>query len=358
MKNNNNNLYLIYKDLRRNSNTQDGSIKLISFLSVSMMLFVHLIFLVVYILTKNIPLFFYDLFSIFVYLYFLYNVNNHPRRYYIFTFSEIYLHVILATTLYGWTPGFHFWFLAMICALNLPIHTQSERQVKLSFHLGLVFIATFYILAVLFAGREYSFQIPLGFFSKCAIYTLNTFITFTCSLVFIYFNKYNIQRVRTELTRKADFDQLTNLYNRYAIRSIMESKIRRKEAFSLAIIDIDFFKKINDTYGHNVGDVVLIELSNALKDFLDKDFSISRWGGEEFIVLTSKFSYKEFTEKLDNLRDIISKKEFKIDKNIIKFTISIGTYKYSRRLDIDTLIDRADQNLYKAKETGRNKLIS
>jgi len=164
------------------------------------------------------------------------------------------------------------------------------------------------------------------------------------------------------LYQKAITDPLTGLYNREYMFEYLTNKMKEVKRYhfplSIAIIDIDFFKKINDTYGHLIGDCVLKELSNLLKqNFRDTDV-VARYGGEEFIVIIPFASKKEAFKKMESFRKLV--KEFVFcDKKYIKLTISVGVAQLDIKKDnIESLIKKADDRLYEAKKSGRNRVIS
>ena len=118
------------------------------------------------------------------------------------------------------------------------------------------------------------------------------------------------------------------------------------------MIDIDHFKLINDTFGHQVGDFVLRELSKNISKNLKDDYFFARWGGEEFMILCPFSDIKQLEELAKNLQLIISSIDFNPLKNL---TISIGITNYQVNDSEDTIQIRVDKALYKAKENGRNR---
>ena len=149
-------------------------------------------------------------------------------------------------------------------------------------------------------------------------------------------------------------DPLTGIYNRRhfddVFNRIYEEAKNQNIGFSFMIIDIDHFKKFNDTYGHDVGDKVLKTVVNTVKANIRKNLDMFfRFGGEEFVILTS--DSKDGAVKL-------AKKLNKLEYNSIeKITISIGVSFYRKGIQKDELIKIADNNLYKAKENGRNQVV-
>ena len=152
-------------------------------------------------------------------------------------------------------------------------------------------------------------------------------------------------------------DYLTKLYNRREIESVIETEITRADRystnFSIVFIDIDKFKNINDTFGHNVGDDVLVELSKILKLKSRKTDTVGRWGGEEFIIVCSETDIDGAFDFANNLRETIENHKFLTVKQI---TISCGISQYEKTDTLSSVIAKADGALYQAKETGRNKV--
>jgi diguanylate cyclase (GGDEF)-like protein/PAS domain S-box-containing protein len=151
-------------------------------------------------------------------------------------------------------------------------------------------------------------------------------------------------------------DSLTELYNRAEFTKRIKEKIksaqRYNEEFSFAIFDIDHFKKVNDTYGHKVGDDVLITLSNCLSQHIRDDDFLARWGGEEFVIIANHTSVNNLTLLIKKLQKELAKSSFAPVENI---TLSFGLAVYKNGDTKDSLLKRADRALYIAKENGRNR---
>jgi diguanylate cyclase (GGDEF)-like protein len=154
-------------------------------------------------------------------------------------------------------------------------------------------------------------------------------------------------------------DSLTNIYNKRYLMKKLEENIdtskRYNKTFSVVIFDIDYFKKVNDTYGHIEGDFTLKEVTNFLSSSIRDDDVLGRYGGEEFMVIMPNTELNEAYIAADTYRDELSK--LVIGSNNIKITISGGVAEYREDDSILDIINRADNNLYKAKESGRNKII-
>jgi len=160
--------------------------------------------------------------------------------------------------------------------------------------------------------------------------------------------------------QKSITDSLTSLYNREYMNIQLEtliSKTRRDNSdLSLMLVDIDFFKKVNDTYGHLVGDTVLIKVANILKTKTRDIDMVVRYGGEEFVIILPNTNKQNAINLANKLNIEVSKIIFEELDNT-NITISIGVSKYIKEDTMQSLIKRADDALYEAKDTGRDKVI-
>jgi len=178
-------------------------------------------------------------------------------------------------------------------------------------------------------------------------------------------NEEKFRQLAQELKEASIKDYLTNVYNRRYVferlDQILELYKRKGHIFSLAILDIDYFKKVNDTYGHQAGDFILKELTRIIGGEIRKTDILGRYGGEEFIVVfqdLDKHSSELVIQRcLEKTRETV----FQYEENEIKFTFSCGISDILEldegHLSIETLANMADKRLYSAKNTGRNKII-
>ncbi len=155
-------------------------------------------------------------------------------------------------------------------------------------------------------------------------------------------------------------DALTGLYNRRHFDNTVEREFLRSKRYggdlTIAIIDIDFFKKINDTYGHLCGDYVLKEVAYLISDNFRKTDLVFRYGGEEFVALLTETSLESAKIPLERLREKIENSNFIYAGQQIKVTVSIGA-SINTTETVSEFLDNADKALYRAKNAGRNKLI-
>jgi len=165
-----------------------------------------------------------------------------------------------------------------------------------------------------------------------------------------------------ELEKINQRDSLLGIYNRrYFFKIIEENKIRNmNDKFAIVMVDIDDFKKINDTYGHQFGDKILINTANAISNCMDKDDILARYGGEEFILYISNFTDEESVyNKIEIVRRSLQRSKVSFNNEYRSVTASFGiSFSPINGVDVNELINKADDLLYKAKKSGKNRVLS
>ena len=155
-------------------------------------------------------------------------------------------------------------------------------------------------------------------------------------------------------------DSLTGVLNRRAVYEILDKEVtrsaRKRTPLSTIMLDIDFFKKINDSYGHNAGDLVLKELARRIKAELRPYDAFGSYGGEEFIVLLPGVCIGEALFAAERIRGVIRGKLFDVTVSEIAVTASFGVAEFDFKENSDALVNRADIALYKAKRNGRDRI--
>lgn len=164
-------------------------------------------------------------------------------------------------------------------------------------------------------------------------------------------------KLKLELERVALTDKLTGLANRRKLEDVSHDLLARNKRFnevlSVIIIDVDKFKSVNDTYGHQVGDQVLIEVAQVLKNHLREVDIVGRWGGEEFIVLCPATSIIGAAKVAEKLRTALERHRFPV---VNRKTASFGVAQLADGETLEDTVKRADDALYRAKENGRNRV--
>ncbi len=162
------------------------------------------------------------------------------------------------------------------------------------------------------------------------------------------------------MEEKAERDFLTNLLNKFGFQKALQQNILLADGnswqYSILMIDIDNFKKINDTFGHAAGDIILRHFTGILKQNIRSEDIASRFGGDEFTVVFPNVLREKAFQIAERIRNTVAAKEVRLNSDQkIRYSISIGIADSSNEnLDFDEILERADQALYKAKNKSRN----
>ena len=177
-------------------------------------------------------------------------------------------------------------------------------------------------------------------------------------LILFYFKKVTLAYIESDmLKKKAYYDYLTGIANRRSVDTWLKNEVNRchqtNHIISVIYFDIDYFKQVNDEYGHDIGDHVLKEFSSLVKSTIRPSDLFGRWGGEEFIIISTNQSLTGATQFAERLRKTIESHSFRYVDHV---TSSFGVASYEPNDVPKTIINRADQALYRAKNNGRNKV--
>ena len=346
------------KLLQKNLNTFEGKIEFVTYMCAVLLLLLHILFLLFYIAERINTMIIIDLIGIIIFNHYVHNGIEDSTFFGNVCYACITVHTVSALLSIGWSSGFYLWLYGMECAFFLPVFGSINRKASRPLYLGIIFAIIYFVLGFLIPSGIIK---PLYTVSELAViqlFGINSFIVFFTIISFTYFFTTRQKFKEDSLKHQADYDNLTNLKNRNAMNKIIDEKVSNNEEFSLAILDIDLFKHVNDTYGHNAGDVVLKGLAKKLTNLEGYGIIPARWGGEEFIILgPANMNYQQFVDIMQDLRRNIRESKFNYERSIIKITVSIGVTRNKKRSDIKKTIEQADKRLYKAKLSGRNKVI-
>ena len=241
--------------------------------------------------------------------------------------------------------------LTLICAMMVLsfMFANSSFRISMSLHLGICLIYMF----TSYVGYNY-FDHPIDLQSE--LLTVLTF--FLCvTLIGRMLHKSTLQ-----LRRQADIDNLTKLLNRRAMNiHIHQEHLRSIEVNSistLVMIDLDNFKLINDEYGHDAGDLVLIHVANVLKDHLRDSDYLSRRGGEEFLGLLVGISPYQAQQVIGRALAELNREAIIYNDNMIKVSFSAGISELNESVTVENAIQEADKQMYIAKKMGKNTIVS
>ena len=178
-------------------------------------------------------------------------------------------------------------------------------------------------------------------------------------VLFTTFKDITEQKQTAEILEKqASTDSLTGLFNRRQFEILayqgLQTAKRYNTSYSVLMLDIDFFKSVNDTYGHDAGDEVLKKLALVLKDTVRKSDVVARYGGEEFVAFFPQTTPSEALIAAEHIREAIEEMEIQTKEHVISVTVSIGISD-CRSFNLNALIKQADEALYNSKENGRNR---
>jgi diguanylate cyclase (GGDEF)-like protein len=255
------------------------------------------------------------------------------------------------------TGNSDFIFLTLIPLIQGVSYGKTKFSLQIFAICGIIVFA-----ANLFGWFQTSFLIAnqnLILTKTLSFLTVTGVLTYLCK-IFNSIIEFAGQKAET-FHSMATTDALTGLMNRREFNKRISEEFsrakRHKSPLSLALFDIDFFKKINDTYGHNAGDAILNELGNLISGNTRTSDIACRYGGEEFALILTETSQVEAYELLDRLRKLVEEEIFNKSKVPIRATISVGVAQLdlSDKAPVD-FCERADKALYKAKESGRNRV--
>ena len=257
---------------------------------------------------------------------------------------------------FGWACGGQFLLIPalMFCFFNI----YDRPWIKLIIVLALISLR----MALFAYTMDHAPVILLGQRSLIVVQTVTSLYTFVVLAVsFAHFSS-NLQATERKLrldnqklSKEADTDPLTGLPNRRSMLQLMEST--SGEIFSIAIADIDFFKNINDTYGHSCGDYTLKELAALFRSFAAEHYSVCRWGGEEFCFYLPGKNLDEAGVILFDLQQAVKKMRLEYEGSVFSITITIGVAENDFQSPISAILEQADQRLYHGKMNGRDQVV-
>ena len=168
------------------------------------------------------------------------------------------------------------------------------------------------------------------------------------------------KKMQESIRRQVEYDEMTQLYNRrYGDKNLLKMKAQMQISgikYCVAIGDIDFFKKVNDNYGHEAGDEVLIHVARVLKEQLLANGFVCRWGGEEFLIVIESHTIEQAEHILQSILDTLRNQTITYQEQQIRVTMSMGLVSVKAEDEIDDILRCADQKLCEAKENGRDQI--
>lgn len=334
--------------------------------SKMMLLVVHAILLIMFLCFRVYPLFFVNIGSILWYVICSklsskgYEVISHYMLHF-----EVIAYSIFSVYLLGFNSGFAQYLIALVPISLYALNNLSQNLfIKASSYI--MACIEFVIYIVLY---NYDDKIkPLYVLDESAIdfcYTFASsgmFIAITaCCFIFSVESKRVERLLRAKnsaLTADAQKDPLTGLLNRRGFMPIIQKFVNERKPFAVAICDIDNFKRVNDTYGHDAGDAILREITSVIKREANGHY-VCRWGGEEIVVAFEGFDIEKATHIMELARDAVEKHVTKFADKEIKVTITVGVEQQRQAYHSDEeAITIADKRLYYGKHNGKNIVVN
>lgn len=263
---------------------------------------------------------------------------------------------VIQVLLFGLASGFMYYFFNMSV---LIVYTKWRPSLKL---VGIVIQIILFVFTFIYAINNPPFY-PLSNAWIIFFHILNVFLNITGVANSAYYYIRIANDAQKTLSQLARTDYLTGVNNRVAFDDYIEEKRaifqRTKRPFGLLMIDVDFFKKINDTYGHACGDEILVKVASLLKEERGNQDFVARYGGEEFVYVIDAFQINTVKEVAERLRKKVENYPFMYQNQPINMTISIGGLFITRECikTTEDWIICADKHLYRAKNEGRNRVI-
>ena len=282
---------------------------------------------------------------------------------YYYTCVEITAHTILAAITVGWECRFSMYILAFVpVTLYMQFNMEKSLELRRTYFNGIYQAAAFVMCRI--------FTLMMDPFEKISDEAVITFYLFNSICAFAMITLFSImfmleirsshmamQQKNEARNKMASIDTLTGLLNRRSMMQCFNATIESKENFSVIMCDIDNFKHINDTYGHDCGDVVLKEVSSAISSCLRERDSISRWGGEEILIMVNDAAASEAALIAERIRKKVERREVVFGDKIINCTITVGVADISQGGTVEHTITIADERLYRGKTSGKNRVI-
>lgn len=270
--------------------------------------------------------------------------------------------ILLSSILFTLYLGKHYGF-SLIAFIGIPLlyyDAKSEIRTK---NLGALGYSAVILVSTLFSlSQTLTIVLPISVLSANLVLfalCLSTISYFFCQK-FIQ-AEHKLYQYNKKLKQMASLDPLTGLMNRRCMNDMLKDMIQEYNTggkeLSVAIGDIDFFKRFNDNYGHDCGDYVLKSLSELFLKFMDGKGEVCRWGGEEFLFVFTSDNADNIFVALNDLRHMIKHSQFVFQDQTISVTMTFGLEEFSTHVGIEATIKKADEKLYLGKESGRDKVV-
>lgn len=265
---------------------------------------------------------------------------------------EVMGHASIGTLLLGWDAGFNYYLLLFIPAIMVSLDWPAA-----AFPLGLLFVI--YLGLHILSNRVGPIE-PIDAVALEILNIFNVMVFFSMASYTARFYYLIVRRSEARLRTLATRDELTDLFNRRHLLELGEAELARSQRedrpLSLIIVDIDYFKQINDSFGHDVGDRVLVQVGELFRACCRTHDTVARWGGEEFLFLLPETGTTAAADFAERVRVLVADGGLDHEDDRVACTVSVGVASPVAGETLDTVINRADRALYQSKLAGRNRV--
>lgn len=332
-------------------------------------LLMHIAFFVIFFIYEVTPLFYFNFFSIILFAGLVYLLlRQQSTQFAMLTAStEVFIHQLLAIHYVGWEYGFQFYLLAIPVFLLLGEFQNRIIPIALSF-VVIISIPLAYFYAMNHEAL-YSMLELKPYFALINLVSISLVVAFYIG-IFAHITRTSedaltqSQQDIAHLYEVATIDSLTQLINRMHASNLInlwhKHAHKEKKPFTLALLDIDNFKPINDKFGHDIGDEVLKHIAAILNEEVGEEGLVSRWGGEEFLIALPNYSDKQAIEVFESIRNAIVDNPFTSDDICVFLSATIGAttfFNHDINHDISSMLKAADIALYKGKTGRKNQVV-
>ena len=303
----------------------------------------------------RIIIFFLALIALFIYTY-----SSRTKPALILFVVYMFLWTIFMIPCIGWSAGMQNYIIMILMLSFFATHTKLSFKISLAAFVLLVRIVMIWV----YGGAKSAIEISPATDKLLQVTNISAVYLGIIFLSYFYSKKDNQEegkliQYNVRLKNEASTDQLTGLWNRRRAYEFLKGLYEDPEVhfITIAMGDIDFFKKVNDTYGHDAGDMVLKNVADTMKSACRSDTFLARWGGEEFLLIFPNCNGDDAFVALQRIRLAIEKSTTEVNETAINVTMTFGLTEADMREKIDVSIKAADSMLYIGKQNGRNQVV-
>lgn len=329
---------------------------------------IHMLLVIIFLCTSLYQVAVLNIFSVIIYCLLGYFYGKTDKRNILSGFfAEVLCNACVSTILLGWECGFALYMVCIVPSIFYISYTDIKDH-KMSYSYGVISMLAFILLRFY---SYYTMPVLTGVSHVVAkvLYFYNTLICFFMLIVFslifseqLKITQKELEENNEELRKLANTDALTNLMNRGCMLGMLSEAVmecrNNGQTMCLALCDIDDFKKINDTYGHDCGDAVLKHISDTIRYNVRKSDCVCRWGGEEFLVLMKNTVQAEAKGVIERVHNQIDISRIRYGDDRIHCTMTFGLIEMrDKSLTMKDLLLEVDRRLYEGKKSGKNCIV-